>query len=95
VRDRGDDQRKLDSLTKGFMFLCDEAGLEIHVIDYHAEPLKLSWETLDEWRAESTRQQLALPLQGTTTPPSPPSQGPSPGFPRKERRRRPRSKPPR
>ena len=93
--DRGDDPRKLDALTKGLMFLCDEAGLEFHVIDYHAEPLKLSWETLDEWRTEATLQQLALFLQGPAAEPSPSGRGPAPGLPRKDRRRRPPTKRPR
>ena len=87
MADRSNDRRKLDSITKGFMFLCDESGMEIHVIDYHAEPLKLSWETLDDWRNGATLEQLALPLQGTASEPSPPGPEPAPGLPRKERRR--------
>jgi len=70
-----DDRRSINFPDEGFLFLCNGAGLEIHVTDYHARPLKLSWDTLIGWRTEATSAQIAFPLEGC--PSEPPRQAPS------------------
>ena len=69
---RSDPQREINFLNEGILVLCDEAGLEIQVTDYHAMPLKLSWVTLHGWRIEATSARAAPPPE---VPPSlPPRQ---------------------
>jgi len=61
MSNRGD-RRKIFFPHEGYLLLCDEGGVEIHVTEYHAGTLRLSWETLTRWSSEATAAQRALPL---------------------------------
>ena len=47
------DGRVNRSFPEGLTLLADADGLEIRVDDYHARPLKLSWQVLERLRRES------------------------------------------
>ena len=44
---------------EGYTLFLEKDGLEIRVDDYHARPLKLSWEQIEEMRVEAKRHRAA------------------------------------
>jgi len=90
--DRDDRLHKINFLREGFLVLCDKAGVEIRATDYHSEPLRISWNTLGQWRAGAETPQMTLLFDD-----SPGGSGPQPDAaatpaPRKTRRQPRRSK---
>ncbi|MBI3447677.1 MAG: hypothetical protein HY049_01965 [Acidobacteria bacterium] len=61
MSDRGD-RLRVDFNDQGYLLVFDERGVVIHVTDYHAGPLRVSWETLAGWRRQATPEQRALPF---------------------------------
>lgn len=77
-------ERRIDFIREGFQILCDGAGIEIRVTDYHAEPLRIPWVILEQWRggdAGTSPPDIPPPLAGfapeSASPGGPRPQSPS------------------
>jgi hypothetical protein len=72
MTDHRDQRRKVNFPDEGFLIVCDDTGLEIRVTDYHAEPLKVPWETIERWRSD------AVPAASEPSGSTPPGLAPAP-----------------
>ena len=71
MADFNDSRRRASFPREGFLVHWGRQGVRISVTDYHADPLTIPWDMIDEWRAVAGEAQMRMRFDDPEGPAAP------------------------